>query len=531
MSSSESKQANMTTSTTGDAAQRVTIRDVARRAGVSPASVSLTLSGRGRISDETRERILEVVDELNYQPPRRKKRSADLRVFTVPSGGMHGGIDRAAELESLQLEMEQRNQEGFDTGEIEQQFERLALATPSLNDLETLYSRIDTLSMRSDYPYYEPSDWDEISSEASDVLVSDAYFASDELYDRIYGGWLGRCIGCTLGRPLELMGSYEAIEEFLERGGAYPLDDYVPEILPAPEVYTGTEPAMRHFLRGNIQYAPRDDDLDYTILNLRILERYGANFTSEQVADTWLRHLAYNNIYTAERAAYANLVKQYGPPDTALHRNPYREFIGAQIRADIFGYTLPGQPRTAAQHAWRDARISHVKNGLYGAMMVSAMISAAFVTSDVEEIVRIGLKVVPERSRMAAVIRETLDQSANADNWQEVAAYISEAFAEYDPIHVLPNTCIVVLALLAGQGDFERSVTIAAMCGMDSDCNAATVGSIVGVLNGVAAIPVKWSRPLNDQLESWVRGECRNSISDLAARTLNIARHMLTGDR
>jgi ADP-ribosylglycohydrolase/transcriptional regulator with XRE-family HTH domain len=511
---------------------RVTIRDVAEKAGVSPAAVSLTLSGRGRIADDTRRHILAVAAALNYTPPRRKPNTADMRELTVHSGigtEYHAIriIDAERQIALLRDEYEQRRQEGYFVAELEPLVEKLDAARLTVNEIELLWNRLEYLEAAPDYPFVEPSAWAEIAAECPPSAALKTGFSAQGLYDRIYGGWLGRAAGCTLGRPLELVMNFEEIEEFLERGGTYPLDDYVPEILPRPTKYAAFEPDIRQYLRGHIEWAPRDDDLDYTLLNLMVLEKYGQHFTSEQVAQTWLQHLAFNSTYTAERIAYANLVSQFGPPDTAIYRNPYREFIGAQIRADIFGYTSPGQPARAALLAWRDARISHVKNGLYGAMLVSAMIAAAFVTSDIESIVEIGLASIPARSRMATAVRETMDQTRNSGDWRDVAAYITERYADYDSVHVLPNACIVVLALLWGKGDFERSITTAAMCGMDTDCNAATVGSIMGVVCGAASLPDKWTAPLNDHLKSWVRGHAENRLSDLAQRTLNVARQMM----
>jgi transcriptional regulator with XRE-family HTH domain len=507
--------------------RRVTMRDVAELAGVSPAAVSLALSGRGRIGQETRQRILKAAAKLNYELPRNTRSASFQRVFTVQPGRsrrrLSPVVDVDVQLQLLQLELDQRRQEGCDVTEIEPLVQELRQGRATMRAIEALQGRLARLELQPGYAYREPSDWEGIAAERPVSLELETGFSSEQLYDRIYGGWLGRCIGCTLGRPLEIGATFEELEEFLRSGNAYPLDDYVPEILPHPELYTQC-PDMRHFLRGHIRYAPRDDDLDYTILNLLVMEEYGLEFTSEQVAQLWLECLTFDAVYTAERVAYANLVNQYGPPDTAIHRNAFREFIGAQIRADVFGYTAPGLPDLAAQRAWRDGRISHVKNGIYGEMMVSAMIAAAFVVPDVETIVQAGLSVIPARSRMAVAVQEVMKQTQQASAWQDVAAYVMERFAGHDPIHVLPNACLVVLALLWGQGDFERSITTAAMCGLDTDCNAATVGSIIGVLDGASGLPGKWKDPLNDRLVSWVRGYNDNRISDLARRTLDIAR-------
>ena len=95
--------------------------------------------------------------------------------------------------------------------------------------------------------------------------------------------------------------------------------------------------------------APRDDDTDYTILGLHMLETYGPGLTTDEIAREWLDRLPFTQIYTAERVAYRNLVNGVSPPAAAVYRNPYREWIGAQIRADIYGYVHPGRPRLAAE--------------------------------------------------------------------------------------------------------------------------------------------------------------------------------------
>lgn len=500
--------------------RRATIRDVAERANVSASAVSLTLAGRGRISDETRQRIFQAAAALDYKLPRRNRASADRRDFTVESGKQLTHL-----LEYVQLEMEQRRQEGCDVAALEPSLERL-IAYPTMDEAESLCARLEHIPIRPDFPYIEPSEWDEILDELpeSDKVGQGVYFSAEQLFDRVYGGWLGRCAGCMLGKPLELIGTLEDVEEFLRRGGAYPLDNYVPEILPYPPIFAQRLPHITDTLLGQINGAVRDDDLDYTVLNLRILEEHGAAFRTEHIAHSWLHHLAYNTVYTAECVAYANLIQHFAPPETAVYRNPFREFIGAQIRADIFGYSAPGQPLVAAERAWRDARLSHVKNGLYGAMMTAAMIAVAFTTNDVEEIIYAGLQSIPARSRLSEAVQVTLEQTRSAQSWRTAAADITERFVDYDPVHVIPNACFVVLALMWSRGDFEEAITTAAMCGLDTDCNAATVGSIIGIIEGASALPPKWIKPLDDRLESWVRGESSNRISDLAQRTMAVIR-------
>ena len=52
-----------------------TITELARRAHVSPATVSRVFSGQGYVSESTRAEILRIAKELNYAPKKYKKRN------------------------------------------------------------------------------------------------------------------------------------------------------------------------------------------------------------------------------------------------------------------------------------------------------------------------------------------------------------------------------------------------------------------------------------------------------------------------
>lgn len=186
-----------------------------------------------------------------------------------------------------------------------------------------------------------------------------------DLGDRILGGWLGRVAGNMLGKPVE-RGDYwtrERIDDYLRRTDALPLTDYLPGPPPDADGFE-LRPEWRQCVRGRIHGSCRDDDVDYTVVGLHLLESYGFGFTTEQVGAEWLLRLPFLQTFTAERAAYRNLVNGLRPPLTATHDNPYQEWIGALIRADIFGWTCPGAPRRAAALARRDAVLSHTGNGV-----------------------------------------------------------------------------------------------------------------------------------------------------------------------
>ena len=431
------------------------------------------------------------------------------------------------ELEQLvKDEIKQKKEEGFDVSEIEKR------------SLEDILKALEDAPPRSDFLYVEPSGLEEIkAARAKELERTVISLSDDELYDKIYGGWLGRCAGCLLGKPAEGF-TKEQIEQWLKIAGAYPLENYFPLIEElsenAPQWLKDRLSSIENMtkmgmgvLSGQINCTARDDDIDYTIIGLHILENYGPDFTTKNVGETWLRLLQYWQVYTAERAAYRNLVNGLEPTETAIYMNPYREWIGAQIRADIWGYVTPGMPDLASELAYRDARLSHVKNGIYGEMFVSAMISAAFTTDDVKEIIETGLSAIPEKSRLTEAVKDVISWSKEFSDWKDAWDKIFEKYGHYHSVHTINNAAVVVMGLLYGGGDYEKSITISVMGGWDTDCNGATTGSILGVILGAEALPDKWIKPLNDRVKSFVVGYNDSRISDLAKRTLNMAKKFL----
>jgi hypothetical protein len=258
-------------------------------------------------------------------------------------------------------------------------------------------------------------------------------------------------------------------------------------------------------------------------LGLHILETHGFGFGPREVAAEWLDHLPFTRTYTAERVAYRNLVQGLVPPETATYRNPYREWIGAQIRADIWGYVSPGSPRQAATLAFRDAVVSHTANGLYGEMWSAALIAACFTAADLADALAISLEHIPPRSRLAEALRHVLDLHGSGLGWLEARDAIEARYGHYSWVHAIPNAAVVAAGLLWGDGDYARSVGLVVQAGWDTDSNGATAGSAVGALHGARALPPAWVEPLGDLVHSAIFGFDNSRISDLAERTLRLA--------
>ena len=211
------------------------------------------------------------------------------------------------------------------------------------------------------------------------------------------------------------------------------------------------------------------------------------------------------------------------PPESAIYKNPYREWIGAQIRADYFGYINPGKPETAADMAWRDASISHIKNGIYGEMFVSAMLAVAAETDGIRDIILGGLAQIPHTSRLYEGIMFILSSFENGLSHKDCLKAIGEKYDEHTShgwCHTISNAMIVVMSLLYGGGDYGRSICMAVEAGFDTDCNGATVGSVLGMAKGYACIDEYWLKPIKDTLHTSIFGVGTVKISDRIKMTL-----------
>ncbi|WP_329555454.1 ADP-ribosylglycohydrolase family protein [Streptomyces sp. NBC_00696] len=319
--------------------------------------------------------------------------------------------------------------------------------------------------------------------------------------------WLGRAVGCLLGKPVEKI-TLDGIRKLARATGNWPLTTYftargVPADLLAAHPWNRRSAPTS--LAENIDGMPEDDDLNYPLLNLLLLQRHGRDFTTADVAKLWLDELPAGRTFTAERIAYRNLLTGLEPPRTARHRNPFREWIGALIRADVHGWTNPGNPGAAAEQAHRDATLTHTANGVYAAMFTAAVIATATTgTHDIHTCLRTGLTVVPPDSRLARAIHHTLQLARKHRDFDDV---VDELHATYSSthhwVHAIPNTALITAALTHADGDFSGSICRAVSGGWDTDSNGATVGGIAALVSDTA-LPDRWTAPLKNRLATSV---------------------------
>ena len=343
---------------------------------------------------------------------------------------------------------------------------------------------------------------------------------------RIRGAWEGRVSGCQLGKPVELLSvlqGHEALAAYLREADALPLRDYVPCLRGSLVERSG-----RACCRGEIRRGEPDDDINYSVLALLLLEEHGLELSTADVARAWLRRLPAAATFTAERAAYRTLLDRadeyfaFGaPPGFDLRecaRNEYSEWIGAQIRADLYGWVCPGRPDLAADLARRDAALSHSGDGIHGAAFVAALGAAIPASATLADAVEIAAREVPRDSGAAEAIAIGASSVGRSDG----ARRLRDRYPELSPVHTLNNLALVVWALLSGADDFSAAVGEAVAAGWDTDCNGASVGGLWG-LQG-KPIPRRWCEPWQGRVAVTLAGVGELALDDLVDRTLSVAR-------
>ena len=178
--------------------------------------------------------------------------------------------------------------------------------------------------------------------------------------------------------------------------------------------------------------------------------------------------------------------------------NPYREWIGAQIRCDAFAYAAAGMPKLASRLAHTDAYFSHVKNGIYGEMFFAALIASAFTEKDVNKCFETALAVIPKQSRFyedAVWAKELAESDIERD---ELISALLERGCKYSWVHTINNATFCIAAIMRYKNDFLNAVAFAVECGADTDCNGATVGSFMGALLGGKGVPEELKNGMKD---------------------------------
>jgi ADP-ribosylglycohydrolase len=345
----------------------------------------------------------------------------------------------------------------------------------------------------ADHPYHQheyPMSWEEIyrampiSSQASSSRPE----WKNTFKNKIYQGWIGQLAGGSFGTAIE---GYIGSQIELIYGE---VDSYIT----TPET--------------------TNDDVVYELAFLDAFAKNGRYVTSQQVGLEWIKQIQFG--WSAEWIAIRNLNMGIFPPESGRFLNFYSDWIGAQMRGMVCGMLAPAWPVEAARLAFTDAVVSHSNNGVYGEIAAAVMTALSFEMENPRDIIQETLKYLPAKSEYVEKYLIVLDILRTEEDPNIARGRIEPHFIRYNWIHSYPNMAADLHALWYGNGDFSESMKLLAKSGNDVDCNAGLVGNILGIIRDV---PRKWSDPIGDLLETYIKGKERLSIRHLAEKTSELA--------
>lgn len=398
---------------------------------------------------------------------------------------------------------------GYDTQSLKADVDALQ---KNIDDaIEKAQQKINELSLCED----EPDDYEKIVAASKG---GNSITPVTDLRNKIKGALIARLAGCVLGAPVENWSIEHMKKKAAYEGLSYPPQKYWQQADRAWAEHCYTRRDL--FTESKMEICPSDDDITYTFMGLLIMEKYGKNFTTENVGELWKNNLPF--AYTAEEIALDNLRNNVKAEHCAEINNPYSNLIGALIRADGFAYACAGNPHLAAKLGYYDAYISHRRNGIYGEMLFAAAIAAAFTTNDCIEAIRIGLNEIPQKSMLYKDIRWALDNLNSIKTYEDARTLVDTRFKGQSNVHTNNNACLIVFALALGDGDVTKAITNAVAMGLDNDCTAATVGSITGAVAGFDSIDEKWYKAFNGKVKTYIADYEFFEIEDAVDRFLKL---------
>ena len=332
------------------------------------------------------------------------------------------------------------------------------------------------------YLYFTPS----VLAQANKAISSKQFsIQSSELKNKIKGGWAGQTIGVTFGGPVEF------------RFNGTMIGDHQPL-----EWYDG------YLKKSMVEIPGLYDDLYMDLTFVEVMEKYGINAPVDSFANAYAK--AGYMLWHANQAGRYNILNGIKAPASGHWlNNPHADDIDYQIESDFAGLMSPGMPNAATEISDKIGHIMNYGDGWYGGVFIGAMYATAFVSNDIPAIVEAGLKTIPEKSEFYQCIRDVINWHKKYPNdwkqtwfelqkkWAEEVGCPDGVFAAFN-IDAKINSAYVVVGLLYGNGDFTKTLEIAARCGQDADCNPSSAGGILGAVLGYDKIPAYWKMGLTE---------------------------------
>ncbi len=283
----------------------------------------------------------------------------------------------------------------------------------------------------------------------------------EEIKDKIRGGLLGQILGNLNGIPHEM--------KYINEPGN--VETYIPSLPNG---------------------AWTDDDTDFEWVYICEMQKRGNVFlSSEEITDLWKERIN-SRIWCSNRFSRYLMDIGITPPLTGNQMiNPWAEFnISGQFLCETFGLVAPAMPQTAAKIGLNYTTVAIGGEPAQTTQLFTTMISWAFIENNIQTVLDAGLKALDEKSKVLQVCSDVKKwHNENPSNWRKTRQLLKEKYTQEngkmrDKNGYELNTGAIIAALLYGNGDFAESLQLAFNMGWDADCNAATVGTIVGVIYG-----------------------------------------------
>ena len=302
----------------------------------------------------------------------------------------------------------------------------------------------------------------------------------DELRDKIKGGWAGKMIGVSYGGPTEFRYNSRINEDKI------------------------------NWDPSSVKQSIYQDDLYVQMRFMMTMDKYGIDAPVEKFAES-LANAGFM-LFHANRKARKNIWDGIKPPLSGHPEyNLHADDIDFQIEADFIGFMCPGMPQTSNKICDKIGHIMNYGDGVYGGMFVAALYTVAYFENDIEKIVTTALKAIPSKSQYAQCISDVLKwHKENPTDWKITWLKLQEKWGTKDICGALDpfnidakiNGAYIVMGLLYGNGDFEKTLEISTRCGQDSDCNPSNAAGVLGIILGYENIPDKWKRYIPEIADS-----------------------------